>query len=300
MTRVPHFDRDLLAARSQLGPLTRTSRIFTLSLILLGARGAVAQDATTGPSEELKAECATAYAEAQRNRQAGKQMEALKNAVFCAQEACPQLLVGDCTRWIGEIEASMPTIVLEARDDQGNPLSNVQIAIDHQRSIAWLNGRAWDIDPGEHHFYFEHDGRSVERRFVVVEGKKNQRLVVTFPRTQQPDQAPAPGEPEQAGKSPLIYVPLGLAVLGGAGFAYFGLKGNAAYDELEGDCAPRCSDAGLDPVRRDWLLADVSLGVSVVSLGVFGWLLLSSDGSPPPAEVDVSPAGAAVRYRARF
>jgi hypothetical protein len=40
-------------------------------------------------------------------------------------------------------------------------------------------------------------------------------------------------------------------------------------------CAPRCSHDDRDEVLRDYRIADVSLGVAVVALGVGLWLALA-------------------------
>jgi hypothetical protein len=277
--------------------MKRVSPFWILTLLAASTR---AQEAAPIPSETLKAECATAYAETQRQRQEGKQIEALKNAVFCAQASCPELLVGDCTRWISELEASLPSIVFEARAADGGALSDVRVSIDGALLAAKLDGRALQVNPGEHQFVFEHGAQRVERRFVVVEGRKNQRLSVQFAAAGPAAPGPAPAQSGSQGLHPGVIVSGGLALLGAAGFVYFGTRGNQRSDELESECAPRCSDDELDPVRRDWLVADVSLGVGVVSLGALTWFLISGSSERPAAAVELGPERASVRYRTRF
>lgn len=276
------------------------SRGALVGLLALAAWWPAPARAQEAGGDAHKAECASAYAETQRLRQGGKQLAALERAVFCAQPTCPDLLVGDCTRWVSELEASLPSVVIEARDAAGNPLANVAVSIDGEALAERLDGRALRVDPGEHHFRFERDGQRVERRLVVVEGSKNQRLLVEFPAAaSDSSRQPAPAI-NGGGLTPTVYVTAALAAAGGVGFAYFGLRGNDRYDELQGQCAPRCNDDDLSPVRRDWLLADISLGVSLVSLGAMTWLLLSDGGEQAPAELELSPGAAALRYRARF
>ncbi len=278
--------------------LSRAGRAFALVLswpILAGA-----QEPATD-ADDNKAECAQAYAQTQRLRQAGKLGEALQQAVFCAQSSCPELLLADCTRWVSEIEAGLPTIVLDARDPEGRPLADVRVSVDGKPLLDRLDGRALAIDPGEHLFRFERAGSVVERRAVVVEGSKAQHIAAQFaamPASAVPSAEPpptsAPAIPAAA------WVAGGVALLGGAGFAVFGLSGNAKYDDLNSECSPRCSDDDLAAMRRDWLIADISGGVGLVSLGLAAFFVLSAPGDAPPASIELAPGAASVAYRSRF
>jgi hypothetical protein len=87
----------------------------------------------------------------------------------------------------------------------------------------------------------------------------------------------------------------GVGAVGIGGFAFFALSGNKEKNDL--DCAETktCSDDDLDPVKKKYLYADISLAVGVVSLGVATYLLLSSpkkEAPPPEAarfKFDVAP-----------
>jgi hypothetical protein len=64
---------------------------------------------------------------------------------------------------------------------------------------------------------------------------------------------------------------------------------------LRNSCAPKCSDSAVSQVRTKLLVADISLGVGVVSLAVAGYLLLSAPHHEEPAHaarltLDVIPA----------
>ena len=66
---------------------------------------------------------------------------------------------------------------------------------------------------------------------------------------------------------------LSLAALGS--FTYFGLSGRGMERALSDECSPRCSDARVDSVRTQYVIADVSLGIAVVSLGIATVLALT-------------------------
>ena len=106
-------------------------------------------------------------------------------------------------------------------------------------------------------------------------------------RAKLPPPAPAPPPPEQPGTTPPpeppptkpapmpkapaparsrvpSYVLAGVAAVGAGSFAFFALSGKSKEDDLA--CSPGCPDDRLDPITRDYLIADISLGVSVVAL----------------------------------
>ncbi len=91
--------------------------------------------------------------------------------------------------------------------------------------------------------------------------------------------------------APYLLGGFGLASLGAYGmFTYWGKKDN----DLLSRCAPDCSPASLDHIRKLYLVADISLGVGVVALGAATWVALSSGSSKEkPTEtayvVDVKP-----------
>src|SRR5690349_6253023 len=124
-----------------------------------------------GPS---KAECVDAYDASQRARRDGKLREARDRLFVCSNLACPEVVKPQCTQWLAEVEASLPTIVLEAHDGDGNPLSDVRVSIDRGLISERLTGRALEVDPGDHVVRFEVDNKVVELHVVATEGVKLQ------------------------------------------------------------------------------------------------------------------------------
>ena len=92
-----------------------------------------------------------------------------------------------------------------------------------------------------------------------------------------------------------------MGVLGLSSFAYFGLSGNHKKSELAG-CEPACSRSLRAPIQRDYVVADVSLGVSLISFGVSACLALASQGAPRDQglEVRAGTQGALLAYKRGF
>jgi hypothetical protein len=71
---------------------------------------------------------------------------------------------------------------------------------------------------------------------------------------------------------------LAAAVVGGVGavgFAYFGLTARSADEGLDA-CTPHCEPSAVDAIKRDYVLANVSLGVGVVGALTASVLWLTS------------------------
>ena len=245
-----------------------------------------------------KVSCARAYEMSQRLRQEGRLKQAKEQALICAQPACPAVLVGDCTDWMLQLERAVPSVVVEVRDASGRAISDVSVSVDGQALTSALDGRALTLDPGQRLFKVTlPGGRSLARTVIVTEGQQGQRVSFALP--------PQPGEPIQvrkrSGLSPLVYATGALGVLGVSGFAYFGLSGKGDERTLERRCAPRCTDSELAPLRQRYLAADISLGVGVAALSLFGYLWLTHEEDPSTGlHAVVSPQGASLGLRERF
>ena len=75
---------------------------------------------------------------------------------------------------------------------------------------------------------------------------------------------------------------------GSVSFAYFGRSGNSDKSSLACADTKTCTDEDLDPNKKKYLFADISLGVGVVSLGVATYLLLSPSSKTEPAKDDTA------------
>ncbi len=218
---------------------------------------------------------------------------------------------GDCAQWLEQVDQRTPSVVLAARDAAGHDVTDVRVTMDGKPLVDRLDSRALDVDPGEHRFAFKRGDREpVEASVLVHEGEKSRLVVV---RLEPEGAAPSatPSGPSESGRAsgapvaPYVLGGIGLAALGS--FAYFGLTGRADYFALKDSCAPHCSASQGSPVATKLLVADISLGVSVVALGAAAYLFLrtSSASSAPPQrafalDVSVGPTGASAGAHGAF
>jgi hypothetical protein len=231
----------------------------TLALAVLGvAVGARADD------KEEKAACVDAHAEGQKMRRAGKLRPARESFERCARESCPAIVQKDCVTWAEEVADALPSILVVVRDRRGREIAEAEVHIDDQ-PIA-LDGRAVELDPGEHRLVVQARGERAERRVLLREGERMRRIEFTVgPKPRKPP--PPPGfEPH-----PVAWVLMAVASVASAGFVTLAVVGKVKESELRG-CAPLCvNDAGepaLDEVRtmrQLYLGADISLGISMAA-----------------------------------
>jgi hypothetical protein len=67
-----------------------------------------------------------------------------------------------------------------------------------------------------------------------------------------------------------MFILAGVGVVGGAGFAFFGLQSIGHENDLRASCAPNCNPADVGGVRAEEHAADISLGVGVAAtIGAF-------------------------------
>lgn len=213
-----------------------------------------------------KATCVEAYEEGQKQRASGSLKASLDLFRVCAEPDCPTATKKDCATWVGEVEASLPTVVLAAVDAQGNDLVDVRVKVDGQLLVTKLDGKALALDPGKRVLVFERDGASALTREVVVkQGEKDRKIEVAW--------APAGKQDEPEPTSGGFSVSPGTWVLGGiglAGITVFGVFGGLALSEKSDaaeTCAPNCSDSAVSSIRTKMIVADVSLAVGIASLG---------------------------------
>jgi hypothetical protein len=164
----------------------------------------------------------------------------------------------------------------------------VSVAIDSGQPQP-LDGRALQVDPGEHRTIFERAGfEPLERRFSFSEGSQlreeqvvlSPTIAASAPVSSTPparpapetDSASTPGSNRTVSLLPII-ASSAVSLAGGVGFTYFGLRARAGDSELE-SCSPDCARARVDEIKRDYLLANVSLGVGIAGAVTTGVLVI--------------------------
>ncbi len=230
-----------------------------LAAVLVAPASARADDTT----------CIDAHVEAQRLQKSGKARAAREMLVECAKPTCPTMLVSECTTMLVEVEKSIPTIVLSAKAGPSD-VGDVEVRVGEALLAPRLDGKAIELDPGEHTFVFRRGKDEQRVTVIVLEGDKNRPISVTFPDKTKPD--PGPEEPGAGGErviSPGFWISGSVGLAGLVLFAGLGGAGLAKKSGLDDRaCSPFCPSNEVDEVRGLFLGADISLGIGLAGLAV--------------------------------
>jgi len=216
-----------------------------------------------------KETCLRTYVEGQAHRKDGKLVAAREALLVCARSVCPNEIRADCAGWLMEVEASLPTLVISATDEHGENLATAQITIDGVASASTL-GKAVSVDPGEHVVRLQAAGKKeIEKRVVAVEGVKNQAVKLGYPlqTPNEPTFGPVPAPLVQRPTPTSFWILSAVAVASVAvatGFGASAVWGSPGYKSLE-ECRPRCAPDDVSAVDRKLRIADVALGIGVLS-----------------------------------
>lgn len=278
-----------------------------------------------------KAACIQASELGQDARDQGKPLAARQQFLACAITTCPEVVRRQCQRWLTEVEARIPTLLLRVRDPRGQDVVDAQVTVDGRPVPEALSGRAVAVDPGLHVFRLVRpSGEGITVHVLAREGEKDRLVDAVFPDpvlapephqvgalsaplpppagaespSQSPQPAPAVPPLTSTGASPFPWLPAGLtaaAVAGGAGFVGFGLTARADVERLRTTCAPACSAAELSTVKTHEAIANVSLGVAGVAGGLAVWRWLAHAPDAGRVELGAAPfaggVGGAVQGR---
>ena len=205
------------------------------------------------PLDENKAACVASFTEAQKARREGRLVDSRERLMECAQPACPQLLVDKCIPWLDEVQEAIPTIIVVAKDADGQAVFDVEVVLNGIVISDALDGRPISIDPGDHRFRFDHEhALTVERRLLILQGEQNRVVEVQFPRPPAIVKRPEPvivvdPEPEagdeDASTSPWVWAFGTVAVLG---LTTGVITGSVALVRA-GEVRDRCNDDGVCP-----------------------------------------------------
>lgn len=278
---------------------------------LCGLLSAGIVTATGEARAETRQECADAYEKTQTLRDAGKLGEARKNALACTAPACAAFMVKECTAWLSQIDASMPTVVFEVRDATGAETPLARVSLDGQPWLQELDGEAKAIDPGPHTLRISIEGADPQEQTVQIrEGEKNRRLTVSFQRAAAPGPSAAPpaaphghGAPPSGEAAPSRSPgPWIIGGIGLAGLVVGGVLGGlvlhdhaVATDPAQCSTALRmCTTAGADAESQGRALGPATTaalvvgGVGVATGAIWLGVRASSDKKAPPAALGAS------------
>ena len=305
----------------------KTSRLIACTVALMGAALPAIAFAQTAEQQE----CNDHYVEAQRARKDGLLLAARTHLLACTQQMCMDVIRADCVTWLAEIDRSIPSVVVVARDRLGDETLDVRVLVDGEVLRESLDASAILVDPGEHTFRFEtSQATPVEQTLIVREGEQNRRIDVRFGAASagivDPERPPSIITPKhgklQRGAplhnseddGSLAFRRRDVAfMLGGVGVAalvsgsLFWIAASAAVGDLEASkCAPECAPELVDSIERQRLIGDVLAGVGVVSVGasvlLFMWRTHSKGVKEHSTAIDLQTTshGARAMFSGRF
>lgn len=252
-----------------------------------------------------KQACIDATDAAQQLRLDGKLTAARERLLVCARPECPAIVRQDCSQWLSEVVAALPTVVLAARDAQGHDLFDVNVSVDGAPVVERLDGKPFVIDPGRHVLRFERlTATAIDLEVLVRVGEKNREITATFPTAPAPmSTTPAPigGDPHgrpSGGPSPLVWLLGGTAVAALGTSLAFLIAQDVEYGHLASTCGGHCAPDQVSPVSTERTIAAwtaVGGGVSLAAAACV--FVLGRPASPPGGKggtgaavsVDVTP-----------
>jgi hypothetical protein len=294
--------------------------VVSMTAILIGVTllGRVASAA-----EPTTLECLTAYEDSVPLKNNHQLRATRGKLVICSSESCPAEVRAECSRRVLEVDASMPTVVFEAKDVTGMEVVEILVKMDGDVLADRLLGSALPVDPGEHTFTFAAAGRpTVEKRLLILEGEKLRRERVELQAIAAPRAAPAapltiakPAAMEPNSPPPGARPSLGRArtlalVLGGVGVAAIGvgaLYGSIAMSrkaEAQAACPGQCADQdGVNKWDGAFSAGNISTGAFVVGAAAIAsgafvwWRARPAANGVPETQVSLGPGGLRVLGR---
>ncbi|HWO14110.1 MAG TPA: hypothetical protein VNN80_31615 [Polyangiaceae bacterium] len=246
--------------------------------------------------------------EAMRNEGHFRKARAL--LLECVNAQCDGDVRRGCATTLQKLDAETPSIVVRATEPAGNDLTEVSVSLGEDQLVTTLDGMAIPVDPGEHTFTFRRAGEPpVVETLTIARGEKFRPIDVVIGASPAlepagPESAPpvaAAGSSERAVATGTL---IGVGVVSLGGFAWLGARARSGENDLE-SCDPACSEGRVDSVEKRYVLANVSLGVSVLAFGAATWLLLTAPSDETTAEdhglaIGADGRGAFASYRGRF
>jgi hypothetical protein len=282
---------------------------------------------TAAADEPTVRECISANETAQDFRQAGRLGEARKKLALCVSASCPGPVRKDCARRLGEVDAAMPTLVMEVTDDAGHDLDAVRVRSDGQPFADRLDGTPIAIDPGEHRFTFEAAGIATAEKTILVHERdkgRHERISLS-PATVRPANAASTSALPNAAVAPAVggqanapsqhrigatsargtgmptfaLVALGVGAAGWVVGIAAGIAGDSKHAALEGECqangdCPPTAQPDIDGFHS--LKTASTVGYIVGFVAIAGGVSPLADGTSWPRAGHVgAPLGGAAR-----
>jgi hypothetical protein len=221
---------------------------------------ALAGFASNAYAQLSKEACLDAHSRGQDAREQGKISLARKLFLTCAQNGCPTAVQGDCARFADDLTGMQPTVVFVARDGNGNDLPATTVYVDGALVATTLDGKSFDIDPGNHVVKFSNGGKDEVVTVVIGSGEKGRTVQARFgsPTPTAPtttattaDTKPAkPAAPKTTHPKAAMPIAIGGAVMVAAGAGLF-IWGRSQVPDQCDISTHQCAAPPGDPVFKE-------------------------------------------------
>jgi hypothetical protein len=182
----------------------------------------------------------------------------------CARPACPKAARDDCSKWLGEAEASLPGVIVHATQS-GAPFDDARVLVDGNVITTRIDARPITLDPGKHTVRVEPRGCAPHEREVTL--ASGQPSTVAFDVCGEPKPiAPVTVIVHRPPIATYVFGGIGLAAL--ASFAIAGGIGASDATTLKNGCYPNCLQDAVDHANTELAFADVSLGIAIACAAV--------------------------------
>lgn len=246
--------------------------------------------------------CVKAFESSQEHRGKGRMADALRDLEICSRSACPDVLRIPCTTWKTEIENARPVLAFSITDETGSPTTEGQISVDGLPPVP--ASTEVPVAPGPHIITATRPDRPPQEVKVTVASGEHHRVSIAFPAPVVVARTSSRIVYVRTGPPTITYVLGGVSAVGLASFIGFALGGRTEQKKLEDTCSPRCTDAETKTGERRYLIADVSLGVSVISAGLATYFALKKRPEPTAKtwdfRVDARPGIAGIDFARAF
>lgn len=256
---------------------------------------------TTDARADATADCVSASEKGQQLRDDHKLLEAREQFLACARDTCPGAVKKDCADQVAEVDKRTPSVVVHAKDANGQDLVAVHVTSDGKPLTDQLTGQAVPLNPGAHTFHFEAPGNpAVDRQVVLSEGQKDREVSVVLGTPS----GGVVGPPQKKG-APIGGIVLGIVGLVGMGvgsaFYISGFNEKSANQSATG-CAPsggtpNCSNSEIHNIRTQLIAGDIAFYTGAAFLGVgLIWIIVHYASGPghkegsQAASFDVAPS----------
>lgn len=225
-----------------------------------------------------EAACVSSYETTQTLRKAGKLTSARAEAAKCADASCPGVLVKDCTKWQGELDAQLPTVILDVKSGSGGPITGFKVTLNGQPFADKADGTPITVDPGTFTLHFEGNGATVDQSVTVKDSEKGHRVSVTLGAAARPVEKSLP-------LGPIVFGAAGI-VAAGVG-AVFAISGHSSESDLD-KCKGHCAASDVNSVSTKYAVSDILFTAGAVSLVAAAYMFFTRPSEPAAPAVGFS------------